>query len=222
MGARAGALCRWTAAATGLGVRFPVSRAWLEAFRGCLAEPCPGWYNADMLLGSYDTEITTMACDSHAQCLAVFAHLHQDVSEALPYLNAVLPGAVYDHAAQVLTWKSGSREISLRPRLLAISDVADRDDAARQAAEFASLINDTWERRADITPNYRKRLRAPALTMYRMLPGGNCKACGEETCWIFATKLSAGVADLDACTALLADTYAGRRIALRDLLAGAH
>ena len=110
----------------------------------------------------------------------------------------------------------------MRPRLIAISDVADRDDAAIQAAELAALINDTWDRRDSLAPNYRKRLRAPALTLYRMLPGGNCKACGEETCWIFAAKLSAGVANLDACTALLADTYAGRRIALRDLLAGAH
>lgn len=175
-----------------------------------------------MLLTSYDLEINTMACDSHAQCLAVFAHLHQDVGEALPYLNAILPNAVYDHAGQVITWKSGSHEISLRPRLLAISDVADREDADRQTAELARLINDTWERRSAIVPSMRRRLRAPALSMYRMLPGGNCKACGEETCWIFATKLSAGVAELDACTALLADTYAGRRIALRDLLAGAH
>jgi ArsR family metal-binding transcriptional regulator len=122
----------------------------------------------------------------------------------------------------VLTFKRGSREISVRPRLIAISDVADRDDAAIQAAEMSALINDTWDRRDGLAPNFRKRLRAPALTLYRMLPGGNCKACGEETCWIFAAKLSAGVAELDACTALLADTYAGRRIALRDLLAGAH
>ena len=175
-----------------------------------------------MLLASYDTEITTMACDSHAQCLAVFVHLHQDVTEVLPYLNAVLAGAVYDHANQVLTFKRGHREISIRPRIIAISDVDGREGAAEQAAEIAALINDTWERRAGILPNFRKRMRAPALTLYRMLPGGNCKACGEETCWIFAAKLSGGVADLNACTPLLADTYAGRRVALRDLLAGAH
>jgi len=175
-----------------------------------------------MLLTSYDTEITTMACDSHAQCLAAFAHLHQDVSEVLPYLNAILPNAVYDHGAQVITWKSGSREISLRPRLLAISDVDGREDAAVQAGEIAALINDTWERRAGIAPNYRKRQRPPALALYRLLPGGNCKVCGAETCWIFAARLSAGVAELDACTPLFEDVYTVRREALREHLAGAH
>lgn len=175
-----------------------------------------------MLLQSYDLNVSTMACDCHQASLAVFAHLHQNIAAVLPYLNAVCPGAVYDSSGQVITWKQAGREIALRPTEIAISDVADREDAARSVDEVAALVNDTWERRADIVSSNRKRVRPAALTVYRMLPGSNCKACGEETCWNFAGKLSGGLADLDACTPLLQDTYAGRRTALRNLLAGAN
>jgi len=175
-----------------------------------------------MLLRSYDLEVTTMPCDCHAQHLAVYCHLHQDIAEVLPYLNAVLPDASYDHHAHVLTWQANGHEVSLRPRLMAIAGVSDRQDAERKVAELAALLNETWERRLELTPSTRKRVRVPALTVYRLLPGGNCKACGEETCWVFATKLSAGIGSLDACPALLQDSFAGRRTALRDLLAGAH
>jgi ArsR family metal-binding transcriptional regulator len=174
-----------------------------------------------MLLQSYDLDVSTMACDCHHASLAVFAHLHQNIAAVLPYLNAVCPGAVYDNAGQVITWKLAGREIALRPTEIAISDVADREDAARCVDEVAALVNDTWERRAEVVPSSRKRVRAAALSVYRTLPGSNCKACGEQTCWNFAAKLSGGLADLDACTPLLQDTYAGRRAALRNLLSGA-
>jgi ArsR family metal-binding transcriptional regulator len=175
-----------------------------------------------MLLNGYDLEITTMACDCHAASLAVFAHLHDDIAAALPYLNGLLSGAVYDQQFQVLTWKEEGREVSLRPRLMAISDVADRDDAAARVGRLAGWVNETWERRESLQPNFKKRVRAPAMAIFRLLPGTNCKQCGCETCWILAAKLSGGSAALDDCPALLADSFAGRRTALRDLLAGAH
>jgi ArsR family metal-binding transcriptional regulator len=175
-----------------------------------------------MLLQTYDLDVNTMACDCHQTSLAAFAHLHQDIAAVLPYLNAVCPGAVYDRCGQVITWKQADRAIAVRPTEIAISDVADREDAARSVGEVAALVNDTWERRASIVPNNRKRVRPANLSIYRLLPGTNCKACGEETCWNFAGKLSGGLADLDGCAPLLQDTYAGRRTALRDLLAGAN
>ena len=174
-----------------------------------------------MLLRSYDVDVSTMACDCHQASLAVFAHLHQNIAVVLPYLNAVCPGAAYDSSGQVITWKQAGRAIALRPTEIAISDVADREDAARAVEDVAALVNDTWERRADIVPSNRKRVRAAALSIYRTLPGSNCKACGEETCWNFAGKLSGGLTNLDVCTPLLQDIYTGRRTALRNLLAGA-
>jgi ArsR family metal-binding transcriptional regulator len=175
-----------------------------------------------MLLQTYDLDVVTMACDCHQASLAAYAHLHENIAAVLPYLNVVCPGAVYDSAGQVITWKQSSHAIALRPTELAVSDIADREDAARSVDEIAALINDTWNNRAGIVPSNRKRVRTAALTIFRLLPGRACKACGEETCWNFAGKLSGGLADLDACTPMLQDTYAGRRTALRDLLAGAN
>ncbi len=171
-----------------------------------------------MLIDRYDLNVCTMACDCHAESLAVYANLYQDMGDVLPYLNTVCPGAVYDHAARVLTWQKDGHAISLRPLQIAISDVADRTDAASQAADLVALINQTWERRGEIVPDTHKRQRPPAMSLYRLLPGGNCKACGESTCFIFAGKLSAGLVNLDACRPLFDQKHADRRAALANLL----
>ena len=43
-----------------------------------------------MLLEDYTLEIFKSKCQADAKGVHCFAHLGQDVSEALPYLNAVL------------------------------------------------------------------------------------------------------------------------------------
>lgn len=173
------------------------------------------------LLESYDLDVHTMACDCHAQSLAAFAHLHQDISAVLPYMNSTVPGAVYDHAAQVLTCNQNGHEISLRPRLIAVSGVLDRADAQELLTSLAAWLNDTWERRAELVANTHRRQRPPAMTVYRLLPGGNCKACGESTCFNFAAKLSAGQAAVGACAPLLEGRNDSRRAALTELLSAA-
>ena len=48
-----------------------------------------------MLLKSYRLEIFRSKCQADAKGVHCFAHLDQDVSGALPYLNSVLGGFEY-------------------------------------------------------------------------------------------------------------------------------
>jgi len=73
-----------------------------------------------MLLNSYTKEFVRLSCGSEAQPLDLIAHLNQDISEVIPYLNAVLGGFQYTKDPSFrfpqATWEAGrdSSEENLR------------------------------------------------------------------------------------------------------------
>jgi len=174
-----------------------------------------------MLIRGYQLELLSPPCDPGTERWSAFARLEDDIRQVLPYLNAVWAGAVYDHAAGNLTWRMGGRVVSVRPRELAVSNLADKDEAGEVVARLVTQINDIWERRAEITPSTLRRERLRALDVYKLLPGGNCKACGEPTCFIFANKLAAGQVTVEQCTPLYTDEHQDKRAQLLALLAAA-
>ena len=133
----------------------------------------------------------------------VKAALDDDIGDALPYLNATLKGAIYNHAARALTWRMGGHAIAIRPREIAISNLTDQDAAATEVKRVADLINRTWERRAEITPSTEMRQRLKPMDVYKLLPATNCKACGQPTCFTFALKLTAGEMEPEQCPPLV-------------------
>jgi ArsR family metal-binding transcriptional regulator len=56
------------------------------------------------------------------------------------------------------------------------------------------------------------------MALYKLLPGTNCKQCGQPTCWNFALKLAAAQVELAACPPLGEPANAGRRVDLEALL----
>lgn len=172
----------------------------------------------DMLIRRYDLEVTSPPCEPGAERWSAFAHLEDDISEVLPYLNAAWKGAIYDHEAKVLTWRTGGRAVSVRPHELAVSNLEDRDEAVEVVERLIACINDIWRRRREIQPSLARRCRLVPLDIYKLLPGGNCRACGEPTCFVFATKLAAGQVDVEACTPLFTEEHAEKRRRLLALL----
>jgi len=71
----------------------------------------------------------------------------------LPYLNATLGGAVYTQSANALTWKKGGHNLVSRYEI-ATSNVEDREAAIKELEGLVDLVNRTWERRGEITPDY--------------------------------------------------------------------
>ncbi len=80
------------------------------------------------------------------------------------------------------------------------------------------LINRTWERRAEITPDTETHQRPPLMTVYKLLPQTNCRQCGEPTCYSFAIKLVASQKKLAECPPLYEPAYAEKLADLPDLV----
>ncbi|HAL61241.1 MAG TPA: Fe-S cluster protein [Chloroflexi bacterium] len=160
-----------------------------------------------MLVKDYQLDIISPPCKPGAERWNAIAHLSDDISAVLPYLNATLRDCIYDHQSGVLTWQRGGRRIVIRPKEIAVTNLEDREDAWKVVESLVKTINETWERRADIEPDYRKRERLKALDIYKLLPGTNCKACGEPSCFAFALKVTVGEADIERCAPLFTDGY---------------
>jgi ArsR family metal-binding transcriptional regulator len=171
-----------------------------------------------MLIDRYDIEIFTPPCDPGAERFAARARLIVDISEILPYLNATLRGAVYLPTANALTWKKAGHNVAFHAYEIATSNVEDRDGAEKEIKSLIELINHTWERRSEISPDVSTRQRPSSMDIYKLLPRINCKKCDDQTCFNFALKLSTSQKDLSDCPPMAEDQYAEQRAFLDNIL----
>lgn len=171
-----------------------------------------------MLIETYDLDIFTPPCEPGAERYSAVARLTTDITDVLPYLNATLRGAIYHESANALTWKKGGHNIAFHAFEIATSNAVDRDAAIKELDGLIELVNRTWERREEITPSYQKRQRPTPMAVYQLLPKTNCKLCGEETCYIFALKLSVSQRQLADCPPLLEPENEGKRRQLEEIV----
>jgi ArsR family metal-binding transcriptional regulator len=171
-----------------------------------------------MLIEKYDLEVFTPPCDPGAERYAARARLNVDISEILPYLNATLRGAIYMPEAHALTWKKGGHSIAFHAHEIATSNAEDREGAEKELKGLIDLVNRTWERRAEITPDATTRQRPTPMAIYKLLPNTNCKQCGEPTCYTFALRLSTTQRKLSDCPPLFESQYAEKLSALQEIV----
>lgn len=174
-----------------------------------------------MLIKDYNLEIFTPPCHPGAETWSAIARLKTDISEALPYLNATLRGAIYNHAATALTWKTGGRSTAFHPYQIAASNLADRAEAEQVIDGLVETVNHVWAKRTEIEPDFQMRQRPAPMALFTRLPQTNCRACGQPTCFTFALKLAAGQHRIEDCPPLLEPAYADRLAQLRAMVINA-
>jgi ArsR family metal-binding transcriptional regulator len=155
-----------------------------------------------MLIEAYElvVEVATHSAE-HIEYEAV-AHLDVDLSPVLPYLNATLARGVYVPDRPALSWRHAGHNIGFWPRRIAVEGLHSREEVEQVVARLVELVNATWARRDQLEPDHTTHPRLQPLEIYQLLPRTNCKACGEETCFVFALKLVAAQAELARCTPL--------------------
>ena len=151
------------------------------------------------LIKEYDLELCDPACLPGASMWAAKAHLHDDISEVMPYLNAVLDRPFYSGDKQWIVWKGGGRKYALRPRELAVSSILERRQAEELVEEVVEMINGVWRRREEIAPDATVRKPPKVLDILRCLPRTNCGECGMPSCMAFATALAEGDRAVEEC-----------------------
>jgi ArsR family metal-binding transcriptional regulator len=171
-----------------------------------------------MLIEKYELEVFTPPCEPGAERFTAIARLQADIHEVFPYLNASLRGAIYNAPAPAITWTKGGHNVAFHPYQIAVSNVLDRDAAIKEVEGLVKLVNRIWEQRDQITPDFVTHQRPTPMAVYKLLPGTNCRACGQPTCFTFALRLAAGQAPLEKCEPLWTDAYQEQREALLSLI----
>ncbi len=162
--------------------------------------------NSDGLFLKTITLCYVAPCMADEKKIRLIAYLDRDITEILPYLNAVIKGASYNKGASTLTFAKERRLINLYNMKVTIAKADDIIDAWHILDEVKALINDTFERKSEIKPSYDEKVKVAALQIYGWLPKTNCRACGEATCLAFACKLLLGEQKLSKCAPLSTDS----------------
>jgi ArsR family metal-binding transcriptional regulator len=152
-----------------------------------------------MLLTGYREEISRPACNNAFQSLHCIAHLDQDISEALPYLNAVLGGDTYIENPPSVTFKAQGKLITVHARKIAVNALRDEAEARHILEWLKEEINTAWGNREKIVPKYDGKAVPHILDIYKLLPRSNCKKCGQPTCMMFASLATEGIKGYGDC-----------------------
>ncbi len=141
-------------------------------------------------------------CMADEKKIRLIGYFNRDMTEILPYLNAVIKGASYNKGASTLTYAKERRLINLYNIKITIAKADDIIDAWHILDEIKILINNTYKNRVVIKPSYEEKVKVTALQIYGWLPKTNCRACGEATCLAFACRLLLGEQKLSKCAPL--------------------
>ncbi|MFZ2041767.1 MAG: (Fe-S)-binding protein [Desulfobacterales bacterium] len=155
-----------------------------------------------MLLENYRLEIVNSACNPGAMAVHCFAHLDQDVGEALPYLNTALGGFEYLQDSPSVTFKAQGKLITVHSRRIAVNALKDEAEARKIIEWLKREINDAWQNREGIVPSFKGAPRPQLIEILKRLPRTNCRQCGEPTCMVFAARLAEGAKGTEACPPL--------------------
>jgi len=150
-----------------------------------------------MLLSSYTKEFVRPECRPEAQSVHLVAHLDQDISEVIPYLNAELGGFQYIKDPPSVSFKLHGKLIAIHSRRICINALSDQSEGEKIIEWLREEINDTWERRGEIQPCFESAPKPKVLEILRLLPKTNCGECGQPTCMVFASRVAEGGRDSD-------------------------
>jgi ArsR family metal-binding transcriptional regulator len=165
-----------------------------------------------MFIKDYQLRIVLSDCNPSSQKVNAIADLSEDITEILPYLNTALKGLHYFEEEKILTIKRKGRLITFRPRQIALTKLEDENEARSVMEELKQIVNEIYANKDHIKPTYTSRPAVRPLEVFKLLPGKNCKECGETTCMAFALKLVNDDLELERCPLLFTKEFETNRL----------
>ncbi len=170
-----------------------------------------------MLLHSY--KITRiLPCIADPEKIRVIAELSNEIHEVFPYLNALIKGCIYNHPALTLTIRNEEKLITLHANHVTLTLIEDEKEACQILNWLKDLVNETYQKKDQLEPNYSSGDQLKPSDIQRLLPGTNCKECGFRSCLAFAFKWVDTKIDIGKCLPLFSEKYKGKKRVLLETL----
>ncbi|HAA89658.1 MAG: Fe-S cluster domain protein [Thermoanaerobacterales bacterium 50_218] len=168
------------------------------------------------MIKDYTLEWKYLPCHIGTQLLVAKIKADQDLSELLPYLNAVAEKARYQPKFNWLRFifrgyphkRAAKWTVAVQGNEISVRRFKDKEQVKEICAELIKYLNDIEQKKETITPSYKEWEQPQAIEIYKHLPKTNCRKCGEPTCMSFAVKLALEEVELDDCVELDKDSEA--------------
>lgn len=172
-----------------------------------------------MLLKGFKYNLINISCLPTSDELNALVEFDEDVKDALPYLNAVLPRATYTHETRTMDFIHDNHHlITLEPHGMKVTGVVDDAQALKVIGQIVDLINGAWDKRDRIEPLYESVRPVTPLEVLKNLPRTNCGNCDEPGCMPFALKVVSGTISAIDCPELEKPEYAQLKEAMTQLI----
>lgn len=162
--------------------------------------------------------VTTDMCVQEPDTFVAITKASTSLAAVFPYLNSIIPNADYNSVANSIKFRQGKIEFTLVNDEVNIAKFRTRTELHELLDWMIDLINDTYDSREEIEPNYETKQTIPSLAIYSLLPKTNCKQCGALSCMAFASRLSKRDAAVEDCPPLQQRKYITERQKLKRML----
>lgn len=122
-----------------------------------------------------------------------------DLSLLFPYVNSSIKGSLYFGNPERVQFLFGGVQCTLYSYEIIAAAFQDQEHALDFGELLMNFLNDLYDRKDSIAPNYRKVRTLSPLEVYKILPRTNCGECGLPSCLAFAGALSKGKASVNQC-----------------------
>jgi len=174
-----------------------------------------------MLLREYTFNTMLPECNTFAETINAVASLSDDIGEVFPYVASQIKQCSYDDNSKILTFKLEGKGIVMYRRKIMVTKLIDREEASQVLDKLKDFVNLTYENRHSIKPCYNKGIELKYLDVFKLLPGMNCKECGQPTCLAFTTLLVRQEANIKQCSPFFSEQFEQKRQKLLEMLQGA-
>jgi ArsR family metal-binding transcriptional regulator len=111
--------------------------------------------------------------------------------------------------------------VTLHTRHITLTLIEDEKEAQQILDWLKDLINETYQKKDQIEPNYSEGDHLKPSDIQKLLPGTNCKECGFRSCLAFAFKLVDQKIEIVKCLPLFSDQFKEKRKVLFEILQNA-
>jgi ArsR family metal-binding transcriptional regulator len=169
------------------------------------------------LISHYDIEIVEPGCSPGSGRYGLRIVVAEDISEIMPYINAIAANAWYDHENRTLILKEPGQAYAMRPHEIRIARLDEPSSASGLSNAVVAKINAIWAERLKIAPRVDTRNLPSVIDILKLLPCTNCRQCGYATCLAFAAALRSLQAEVEACRPLGDPRYGPQRRKISEL-----
>jgi len=131
--------------------------------------------------------------------LGVRFEVEQDLCGLFPFINAGFEDAKYYGSPERIQFVFDGALCTLYSHEIIAAAFRDYDHAHLFRDRLIAYLNDLYEKRQTIKPDYRMVEPLSAIDIYKLLPQTNCRKCGFASCQAFAAALSKGKTTTAAC-----------------------